>query len=194
MPLNFFRRRSSRASEQVGAPPTPLETADPDRLKVLDIVESYLTPIIIPYPPIVFRTLQAEGQSEFMVQLPKPVNADIKAKELYVKFKKDFYGRTVVFMSMPQPSSSMYDLPVPDRLYDWPTYMGPNYRWGPITVKVEDSVQGRWLSMTMHASFGGDCVDFRMKQSIMEQGENVTLTGPRPDGMFALGCGGLWNQ
>lgn len=194
MPLNFFRRRSSRASEQVEATPAPLETADPDRLKVLDIVESYLTPIIIPYPPIVFRTLQAEGQSEFTIQLPEPINPDIQAKELYVKFKKDFYGRTVVFLSMQQPSSSMYVLPVPGRLYNWKTYMGPNYRWGPITVKVEDSVQGRWLSTAMHASFGGDYVDFRMRQSIMEQGENVALTGPRPDGVFALGCDRLWSQ
>ncbi|KAM6535553.1 Hypothetical protein NCS54_00428600 [Fusarium falciforme] len=192
MPFNFFRRSSRRTSEQETASPAPLETADLDRLKVLDIVESYLTPIIIPYPAIVFRTFQAEGQSEFTVRLAEPINPDIQAKELYVKFKKDSYGRTVVFMSMQQPSSSMYDLPVPDRLYNWPTYMGPNHRWGPITVKVEDSVQGRWLSMTMHASFGGDYVDFRMRQSIMEQGENVTLTGPRPDGVFALGCAGLW--
>ncbi|KAI8675339.1 hypothetical protein NCS57_00435000 [Fusarium keratoplasticum] len=194
MPLNFFRRNSRRTSEQETASPAPLETVDQDRLKVLDIVESFLTPIIIPYPPIVFRTLQAEGQEEFTVQLAKPINADIQAKELYVKFKKDSYGRTVVFMSMQQPSSSMYVLPVPGRLYNWTTYMGPNYRWGPITVKVEDSVQGRWLSTTMHASFGGDYVDFRMKQSIMGQGESVTLTGPRPDGVFALGCDRLWSQ
>ncbi|KAJ4182592.1 hypothetical protein NW755_010359 [Fusarium falciforme] len=128
MPFNFFRRNSRRTSEQEIASLAPLETADPDRLKVLDIVESYLTPIIIPYPAIVFRTFQAEGQSEFTVRLAEPINPDIQAKELYVKFKKDSYGRTVVFMSMQQPSSSMYDLPVPDRLYNWPTYMGPNHR------------------------------------------------------------------
>ncbi|KAI8722432.1 hypothetical protein NCS52_00387100 [Fusarium sp. LHS14.1] len=194
MPFNFFSRRSSRPSEQVTPLPSPLETADPLRLMVLDIVEYYLTPLIIPYPVIVYRTLQEEEHSEFMVQLPKPINPDIEAKELYVKFKKDSYNRTTVYMSMPKPSKSIYALPVPDRLYNWTTYMGPNYKYGPITVKMEDSVQGQWLSMTMHASFGADCVDFRMRQPIRGQGENVTLTGPRPDGMFAIGCARLWSQ
>ena len=194
MPFNFFSRRSSRPSEQVTPLPAPLETADPWRLMVLEIVESYLTPLIIPYPVIVYRTLQEEGRSEFTVQLPKPIKPGIETEELYVKFKNDSHGRDTVFLSMPQPGCSTYALPAPDRLYNWPTYMGPNYRYGPITVKMEDSVQGQWLSMAMHAGFGGDYVDFRMRQSIMEQGENVTLTGPRPDGMFALGCARLWNQ
>ncbi|KAL2689422.1 hypothetical protein Neosp_003476 [[Neocosmospora] mangrovei] len=194
MPLNFFRRRSSRENEQKRELPAPLETADSCRLMVIDIVEAYLTPLILPYPLVVYRILQEEGHSEFMVQLPKPINPGIEAKELYVKFKTDSYNRTTVYMSMPKPSKSIYALPAPDRLYNWLTYMGPNYKYGPITVKMEDSVQGQWLSMTMHASFGADCVDFRMRQPIMGQGQNVTLTGPRPDGMLALGCARLWSQ
>ncbi|EEU47039.1 uncharacterized protein NECHADRAFT_78060 [Fusarium vanettenii 77-13-4] len=190
MPFNFFSRRSSRPREVLVR---ALETADPWRLMVIDIVESYLTPLILPYPLNVYRNPHEEGH-EFMVQLPKPINPGIEAKELHVKFKTDSYNRTTVYMSMPKPSKSSYAPPAPDRLYNWPTYMGPNYKYGPITVKMEDSVEGQWLSMTMHASFGADYVDFRVKQSIMEQGENVTLTGPRPDGMFALGCARLWSQ
>ncbi|UPK90921.1 hypothetical protein LCI18_001856 [Fusarium solani-melongenae] len=184
MPLNFLKRNTS---------PVPLGTADPDRLKVLEIVESYLSPIVIPYPPLVFRTIQAKAKSEFTIRPPKPINPDIQSKELYVKFKKNSHGQDVVSLSMQEPSSSTYVLPAPGRLYNWTTYMGPNYLWGPITIKVEDSVQGRWLSTMMHASFGAGFVDFRMGQSMKEQGENVTLTGPRPDGMFALGCDCLWS-
>ncbi|RSL53834.1 hypothetical protein CEP54_010186 [Fusarium duplospermum] len=192
MPFNFFKRKSTPActDEQVSK---PLETADPDRLKVLDIVESYLSPLLIPYPPLVFRDVKSEGETVFTIKLPKPINPGIETKYLYVKFKKDAHGRDVVYMSMPQPTKSTYALPLQDKLYNWPTYMGPNYRYGPITIMVEDSVEGRWLSMTMHASFGALYVDFRMRQSIVEQGGNVTLTGPRSDGMFALGCDGLWS-
>lgn len=190
MPLNFFKRGSSRAGEH----PAPLETADPDRLMVLDIVELYLDPTLLPYPPVVFRTIQAEDRSEFTIQLPKPIKPGIDARKLYVKLRKDTFGQTVAYMSMPEPPSSTYTLPLPDRLYNWPKKLTSAYRRGPITIVVEDSVEGRWLSMAMHVSFGGDYGGWRMKKCMQEQGEKVTDTGPRPDGTFAAGCKGLWSQ
>ncbi|RSM01118.1 hypothetical protein CEP52_008759 [Fusarium oligoseptatum] len=195
MPFSFFRRQSTPACTDAPSY-SPLDADDPNHLKVLDIVKSYLSPLDIPDipdPPLVFRSLDLEGETSFTVQLPEPINPQIEAKILYVRFKKDAHGRDVVYLSMPQPTKSIYDLPIQDRLYNWPTYMGPNYQYGPITIMVENSTNGRWLSMTMHASFGAEYVDFRMKKCIMEQGENVTLTGPRPDGHFALGCNHLWS-
>ncbi|KAJ4308446.1 hypothetical protein N0V84_012095 [Fusarium piperis] len=184
MPFNIFGRTSGAAL------PAPLATADPDRLKVLDIVEFYLSPCTLPYPPIVIRTLQAEEQSEFTIQLPKPIDPDIESKELYVKFKKDTSGQTVVYMSMQKPSSTVFALRSRDQLFNWPTKLGAESQWGPMAIMVEDSVEGRWLSMAMHSGFGMDFASWRMERCIKEQG----LVGPRVAGMFAAGCESFWSQ